>query len=97
MGLYRIFHKAFKREDIGLFEYLDVGIRSFSDVNRMFKVLYDGHIISDFKTFSVIKVAHKILVRFGKIVYLLIIVVNKKTKLSVIVTTYSNLENAPLK
>lgn len=85
-------HEVSTREGIGgSFGYLDVGIRSFSDINRMFKVLYNGHIISNFKTFSVRKVAHKIPVRFSKAVYLPNIVTNNETILSKLITTYSNL------
>lgn len=35
------------------FWYLDVGIRSFSNVYRMLEVLHNRHIIGDFKSFSV--------------------------------------------
>lgn len=33
--------------------YLDVCVRSFPNVNWMHKVLHNGHIVSDFKTFTV--------------------------------------------
>lgn len=36
-----------------IFHYLDVGVRSFSDVNRMWKVLNNRHVISHFKALSV--------------------------------------------
>lgn len=33
--------------------YLDVGVRSLSNINRMFKVFNNGYIISDLKVFPV--------------------------------------------
>lgn len=38
-----------------MFHYLDVGVRSFSDVHRMWKVLYNRDVISHFKAFSVVR------------------------------------------
>lgn len=83
-------HQAYKKEYIRKFEYLDIGIRPFSDINRMLKVLYNGHIICNFKTFSASNVAHKVPIRFWKIMYLLNIVVNNNT--SELVSVYSNLK-----